>query len=790
MSTYLDWGGAELEAGWQGITHLSMHPPPPGFAALVRAHLARPASGMDAESVTVSGGRRIRIDDPDIVVVNGQQTIDVRFPERGDHSPYTVRLLDGGNDPLHPFFAAAQFGFYVDCETGDCRPALLQAPDTAPLPPALDTRHKDFRGFMRMLSDWVRVANPDWADLAPASQERMLMELVAHQGDMLSYYQDRVANEAFIATASERHSLRQHGTLLGYPVFDGQAATTTLAFEVNAAGFVPAGLAVENRRLHGERRVVFSVIDRTRVDVANNAAAMIVAAWPGATAATVPAGTRTLLLFGQAYALLAGMRLALVQGAFTQVATIAAVRLIELPGWVADPADPLVAVERPLTEITIEPALASPVRPWDTSVPLRLHVNLVEARHGEQKVSWIHPSSSSPVGTFDLELQLTHRNSTIVAVPRGSVLVRQLRAVLVPEGPVLHDVDERGRSAPAIELSIDGDPWAREPHLHASASFDRHYTAGTDNEGRLWLQFGDGVRGHQIEVVEVAPGVYQPTVSIRMAYRVGEPLDGNCARDTLTEPVKPLEPAFATLYQSVTNVREGAGGQRKDTLDELRDAIPASLTHGALQRAVSLADYAAIARTVDGVSRAAAKAIGGHFNTVLVLIDAEDEASLTAELRQRVWARVDELRMAGREHFVAPAEYVPLRVGLVLCVEPGFLRHEVRDRVLASLRPGSDARPGYFHPDRLTFGQDLEAGDLIPFVQAIPGVRSVRLTAFCRLDAPVESVEDRIDLGPTEVGRLDADDDFPENGRLTLQVVGLDLADEAGFFIDSAGGAP
>jgi hypothetical protein len=790
MSTYLSWRGAELEAGWQGITHLSMHAPPLGFAALVTVHLARNASGMSADRVQVTGGRRIAIEDPEIIVTNGTQTIHVRFRERGDHSPYTIQLLDGGGDPLHPFFAEAQFGFYIDCETGDCRPPTLQAPADAELPPAIDTRYKDFRGFMRVLSEWVRVANPDWTDLAPASQERMLMELVAHQGDMLSYYQDRVANEAFIATASERHSLRQHATLLGYPVFEGQAATTTLAFEVATAGFVPEGLAVENRRLHGERRVVFSVTARTRVDPANNASAIVVAAWPGATSASIPTGTAALLLFGQTYALLAGMRVAIVQGAMTHLATITRVRLLDLPGWVGNPNDPLAATDQPLTEITIDPPLGLDVRPWDAVVPLRIHVNLADARHGEQKVSWINPAASSPTGNLDLVLQLTHRTSTVVAVPRGTVMVPQLRAVLVPEGPVIHETDARKRSAPAIEVAVDGEPWTREEHLHASSSFDTHYTAGTDNQGRLWLQFGDGVRGREVEVVEVSPGVYQPTVSIRLTYRVGEPLDGNCARDTLTEPVAPIDPGFATLHQSITNVTGGAGGQRKDTLDEIRDAIPTSLTHGALQRAVSLNDYATIAKTVGGVSRAAAKAIGGPFNTVLILIDADDEATLTDALRQRVWLRIDEMRMAGREHFVEPAEYVPIRVGLVLCIEPGFLRHEVRDRVLASLRPGTDARPGYFHPDRLTFGQDLESGELMAFVQAIPGVRSVRLTAFCRLDAVVESVEDRIDLGATEVARLDADEDFPENGELTLEVVGLDLVDEAGFVIDTAAGAP
>ena len=45
---------------------------------------------------------------------------------------------------------------------------------------------------------------------------------------------------------------------------------------------------------------------------------------------------------------------------------------------------------------------------------------------------------------------------------------------------------------------------------------------------------------------------------------------------------------------------------------------------------------------------------------------------------------------------------------------------------------------------------------------------------------------DRIELSSVEVARLDADEDFPENGVLSVSVVGLDLPAEieAEFAID------
>ena len=44
----------------------------------------------------------------------------------------------------------------------------------------------------------------------------MLLELFAHIGDILSYYQDRVANESFLGTARTRRSVIEHLRLIGY----------------------------------------------------------------------------------------------------------------------------------------------------------------------------------------------------------------------------------------------------------------------------------------------------------------------------------------------------------------------------------------------------------------------------------------------------------------------------------------------------------------------------------------------------------------------------------------------
>ena len=188
-------------------------------------------------------------------------------------------------------------------------------------------------------------------------------------------------------------------------------------------------------------------------------------------------------------------------------------------------------------------------------------------------------------------------------------------------------------------------------------------------------------------------------------------------------------------------------------------------------------------------ARQQARAGGGIFNTVVVLVDPEGAGDLDEGLRARVHARLDRLRMTGREHLVLAAEYVPLEVSLLLCAQPGFARQVVRDRVLAELRPGSAERPGWFHPDRLSFGDAVRLGDLLAFVQEIAGVRSVKATLFRILnDTAGDDVRDVIGLGRTKVARLDADPDFPEHGKLEVRVAGLD-ADASALLVDTGVGA-
>ena len=66
---------------------------------------------------------------------------------------------------------------------------------------------------LRAMREQVPRKLPEWKDFAnEADFGNVLLELFAHIGDILSYYQDRVANESFLGTAVTRRSVIEHLT--------------------------------------------------------------------------------------------------------------------------------------------------------------------------------------------------------------------------------------------------------------------------------------------------------------------------------------------------------------------------------------------------------------------------------------------------------------------------------------------------------------------------------------------------------------------------------------------------
>ena len=94
--------------------------------------------------------------------------------------------------------------------------------------PQIDYTDKDYEALRRALLNFARLRLPEWTDRNPADFGMLMVDLFAYMGDVILYYQDRLANETFLETALERSSIVEHLRLIGYELAPPRPASAEL----------------------------------------------------------------------------------------------------------------------------------------------------------------------------------------------------------------------------------------------------------------------------------------------------------------------------------------------------------------------------------------------------------------------------------------------------------------------------------------------------------------------------------------------------------------------------------
>ena len=332
-------------------------------------------------------------------------------------------------------------------------------------------------------------------------------------------------------------------------------------------------------------------------------------------------------------------------------------------------------------------------------------------------------------------------------------------------------------AVPALTLAEadGGRTWSARRDLLGSGPQDADFVVEPDGRGGARLRFGDGINGR-------LPDTQMP---LDAKYRTGGGRRGNVAANRLAnllpatsaQPEAPAEP-FGGAALSVWNPLPALGGTDPEDVERARRLAPADLRRQ--ERAVTPDDYAATAAAVPGVQRSAARRRwNGSWYTQEVAVDPRDAEELSAGLAGTVRAQLERRRMADTDVAVQGPAYAALLIALTVQVQDGFAQLQVegrvRDAVSARALPGG--RLGFFHPDRLTFGQAMYLSDLVVAVSDVAGVAWVDVSRFGRLsdsdEAAAESLAAQvIAIHALEVARCDSDPDRPEAGRVELTMVG------------------
>ena len=149
-------------------------------------------------------------------------------------------------------------------------------------PPGENTLHYRVGTHGRFLQSMLAKigADPKLATLTTRSSDDSavaLMDAWASVLDVLSFYQERIANEGFLRTATERRSVLELGRAIGYELRPGVAASTMLAFTLETAPGAPsaaqldAGLRVQSVPEQDEHPQVFETLAGIQARAAWNA---------------------------------------------------------------------------------------------------------------------------------------------------------------------------------------------------------------------------------------------------------------------------------------------------------------------------------------------------------------------------------------------------------------------------------------------------------------------------------------------------------------------------------------
>jgi hypothetical protein len=262
-------------------------------------------------------------------------------------------------------------------------------------------------------------------------------------------------------------------------------------------------------------------------------------------------------------------------------------------------------------------------------------------------------------------------------------------------------------AASTLEVRVNDVRWPEADGLVWLGPRDRGYVTQTDDEDKVTITFGDGHHGARLP---------SGPENVRAEYRVGIGREGNvAARSISLLATRPLG------VKEVINPLPASGGADREGRDQARQNAPLAVM--ALDRLVSVQDYADFCRTFAGIAKASAVRLSDGRRRVvhLTLAGADDIAidensDLYRNLRQalhRLGDPFQAIEMEGRERMLL---VVAAGVRIKADYEWESVEPDIRTALLET-----------FGFEQRALGQDVVPGEVLSAIQAVPGVAYVDL---------------------------------------------------------------
>lgn len=579
--------------------------------------------------------------------------------------------------------------------------------------PPIDYTSRDYTSLVNDMLTLIPSYLPEWTDRSAGDFGIVLLELFAYVGDILNFYTDRIANEAFIGTAQQRQSILNLAALLDYTPHGNVAATTFPSTQTPNGGIqftvsqpCPTPVLIPQYTQVSTLLIGQPIIFETMQDL-----------WiyGDAVSTTLNAtsngqGNQQFFL-GDTTGVIPWPTYNFTGGGGNQTVTVGGAT------WTLAPGNTFVGVPGSGTGSTVYTVINGNTI---------LFGNGTNGGIPPNNAAIVITYQPAPPGNYTATVMATHGQSTLdeqIGISDGTPSQQYtLFNTPVVDGSIVVYVDEGNGP----------NPWTYHQRIIDAFSSEAAYTLSVDSNSVVTVIFGDNLSGR----------IPAPGSLITADYMVGGGAIGNVAPNSLTQLVTAI-----SAVTSVTNPQATAGGADAETIDHIRIHAPLSVT--AINRAVSLDDYAALVLNIPQIAKAAA--ISTAYNAVNLYIHPagsfiQDVPTLTSRVNtlapqitnSAYTGYMDDKKMVGTSIVVVPPQYnknnilqtgyVPVNVTAAVQVLPQYHTSVVQQACLAAIQ-------NLFLFSVIDFGSRITLSSVYHALMEVEGVDYVNVSVLARQEA-------------------------------------------------------
>lgn len=476
----------------------------------------------------------------------------------------------------------------------------------------LDYTSRDYKAIRAQLVGLAKGLLPEWETAGePGDFGTLLLELFAYSSDVMNYYADRVAAEAFLGTAARRQSAMFIADMLGYTPAGQRAATVPVTFtwtwdvdSLASEGYSVSAASIANNvatlSLQSDRYI--DIVPGQVIDVFN----LTTGAYNGRHVVRSVVSASTGQDFQVTYPV-----------STTPNGTEASI--------------PANAEVQAGNAIVIPANTAVTGRVGDTTLRFETDFEVVI-----DTVNGRDTAPNSGQKTTSVSVTATEGTSVLPVKIGTSSGIPNAEFVLSDPGVINNTVTVYTKEGGQVVT------WAEVEKISLASPTQSAYATYIDDENYTHVVFGDGAAGR------VPPVNAEILVSYR--YGVGAVANTAAVNSLTTHDDEVANDAGVV----VTNTAVPSGGADVESIDSIRYSVPRS--NALKQRAVTLDDYVSLALQVPGINKAVA--YGSNYTTVYVRVAAGPESTgyLTTSVTGKHIADGTALLTLAKDAIISPGQ--------------------------------------------------------------------------------------------------------------------------------------